>query len=89
MDANDRRWLHPWREVKSDTYYPSPGLSRLRERYRLRTPQWPLDAREAAALVRETVATHERFQAELDRRVERLLDSLFGPETPSDENGSS
>lgn len=89
MDANERRWLHPWREVKSETYYPSPGLARMRERYRLRTPQRPLDAREAAALVRETVETHDRFQAELDRRVDRLLDSLFGPESPSDENGSS
>ena len=89
MDSKQRRWLHPWREVKSETYYPSPGLTRMRERYRLRTPFRAMDAREAAGLLRETVDTHERFQAELDRRVDRLLDSLFGPESPSDEHGSS
>ncbi|MEF8792505.1 hypothetical protein [Thiohalorhabdus sp.] len=89
MDGNERRWLHSWREVKSETYYPSPGLSRMRERYRLRTPNRPLDAREAEALVRETEAAHDRFQAELDRRVDRLLDRLLGPQSPSDENESS
>ncbi|MFA9460481.1 hypothetical protein [Thiohalorhabdus methylotrophus] len=89
MDQQQRRWLHPWREVKSETYYPSPGLIRLRGRHHLRTPRRALDAREAAALLRETQEVHDRFQAELDRCVDQLLDSLFGPESPSDENGSS
>jgi hypothetical protein len=48
-----------------------------------------MDAREAEALFRETLAAHERFQEELDRRVDLLLDSMFRPQSPSDENGSS
>ena len=89
MEQPERQWLRPWREVKSETYYPSPGLTRLRGRYRLRTPLRPMDAREADALLRETLETHRRFQEELDRRVDLLLDSLFRPQPPTDENGST
>ncbi|MFP4560418.1 MAG: hypothetical protein ACLFRB_04340 [Thiohalorhabdus sp.] len=89
MDQQQRRWLRPWREVKSETYYPSPGLIRLRGRHQLRTPRRPLDAREAAALVREVQEVHDRFQDELDRCVDQLLERLYGPEPPSDGNGSS
>jgi len=88
MDHQQWRWLHPWREVNSETYYPSPGLIRFRGRHRLRTPRRPLDAREAAALVRETQEVHDRFQEELDRCVDRLLDTLFGQDSSPDENGS-
>lgn len=89
MDQSKRQWLRPWREVKSETYYPSPALTRMRGRYRLRTPIRPMDAREAEALFRETLAAHQRFQEELDRRVDLLLDSMFRPQSPTDENGSS
>lgn len=89
MDDRKRRWLHPWREVKSETYYPSPGLIRMRERHRLRTPRRAMDAREAEALVREAEDAHDRFHDEVDRRVDRLLERLLGPEGPSDDSGSS
>ncbi|HKL76752.1 MAG TPA: hypothetical protein VJ985_00095 [Gammaproteobacteria bacterium] len=89
MDQTQRQWLRPWREVKSETYYASPALCRMRSRYRLRTPARALDAREADALLRETLETHRRFQEEVDRRVDHLLDHLFRPRSPSDENGSS
>ena len=89
MEQPDCQWLRPWREVKSETYYPSPGLSRLRARYRLRTPLRPMDAREAEALLRETLDAHRRFQEDLEQRVDSLLDRLFRPRSPTDENGSS
>ncbi len=89
MKDQKRCWLYLWREVKSGTYYPSPELIRMRHRYRLRTPRRPMDAREAAAIFQETVEAHDRFQAELDHRVDRLLEYLLGPESPSDDSGSS
>lgn len=80
MIAPDRRWLHPWREVNSDTYYPSPALLRVRGRFRLRTPWRALDAREAEALLREALEAQHRFEADLDARLDRLFESLFdGP----------
>ena len=77
MISPDRRWLHPWREVNSDTYYPSPALVRVRERFQLRTPRRPLDAREAEALLREALEAQRRFEADLDARLDRLFESLF------------
>lgn len=80
MISSDRRWLHPWREVNSDTYYPSPALLRVRERFQLRTPRRALDAREAEGLLRETLEAQRRFEADLDARLDRLFESLFnGP----------
>lgn len=88
MASAKQCWLTPWREVKSDTFYPSPGLIRLRDRHRLRTPVRPMDAREADALMREALAAREQFYAEVDQRVDRLLDDLLGPEPSPDEPGS-
>ena len=86
MIAHEQCWLHPWHEVNSDTYYASPGLIRVRERFRLRTPRRALDAREAEALLRETLEAQRRFEADLDARIDQLFDTLFeGPSGHSDD----
>jgi hypothetical protein len=86
MIAREQCWLHPWHEVNSDTYYASPALIRVRERFRLRTPRRALDAREAEALLRETLEAQRRFEADLDARIDQLFDTLFeGPSGHSDD----
>lgn len=88
MTSWDRHWLKPWQEVKSGSYYLSPRLVMLRRRYRMRTIWRPMDAWEAEALVRETLDVHQRFEAELEERIDRLFNTLFGPSGCSKENGS-